>query len=44
MQEATARMLKQWSGVKEDLHQFISLQEAMRDKKEIEWQLEEIRL
>jgi len=43
LHEVAAKMLKKWVGIKEDVHQFISLLEAVKDKKDVEKRLGRIR-
>ena len=44
LDEVTPRILESWDGWKEDAHQFITLLETIRSKREIERKLEEIRM
>ena len=44
LDEVTPKILDSWDGWKEDAHQFITLLETIRNKREIEQKLEEIRL
>ena len=43
LDEVTPKILDSWDGWKEDAHQFITLLETIRSKKEIEQKLEEMR-
>ena len=43
LDEITPKILDSWDGWKEDAHQFITLLETIRSKREIEQKLEEIR-